>query len=58
MVDLIHLLVTKNIEEVSHKMILNKCQIKTTQEAVDWFNRSSEQIFEIDGEAGDRKSVV
>lgn len=39
-------------------MILNKCQIKTTQEAVDWFNHSSEQIFEIDGEAGTGKSVV
>src|SRR5574344_1218030 len=39
-------------------MVLNSCQIKTVQEAIDWFRNSSEQIFEIDGEAGTGKSVV
>lgn len=40
------------------ELILNQSQEKTVQEGVDWFHNSSEQIFEIDGEAGTGKSVV
>jgi hypothetical protein len=39
-------------------MVLNNCQEKTIEDGVNWFNKSSEQIFEIDGEAGTGKSVV
>lgn len=37
---------------------LTKSQEKTVNDAVDWFNNSSKQLFEIDGEAGTGKSVV
>ena len=37
---------------------LNQCQEKVVQEAVDWYYNSSEQVFEIDGEAGTGKSVT
>ena len=39
-------------------MILNQCQDSTVKDGVNWFHNSSEQIFEIDGEAGTGKSVV
>lgn len=38
--------------------ILTQSQEKTVQEAIDWFNNGSKQVFEIDGEAGTGKSVV
>lgn len=39
-------------------MILNTNQAKVVSEGINWFRNSSEQIFEIDGEAGTGKSVV
>lgn len=42
----------------TQKLILNQNQEKTVSEGVDWFNNSSEQVFEIDGQAGTGKSVV
>ena len=39
-------------------MILNSGQEQTVKEGVDWFFNSSNQIFEIDGEAGTGKSVT
>ena len=39
-------------------MILNQCQSVTVTKGVDWYKNSSEQIFEVDGEAGTGKSVV
>ena len=39
-------------------IILNQCQEKVVNEAVNWFRNSSEQVFEIDGEAGTGKSVT
>lgn len=39
-------------------IILNPEQESTVNDAVNWFLNSSEQVFEIDGEAGTGKSVV
>lgn len=39
-------------------IILNQGQAQTVSDGIQWFNNSSEQIFEIDGEAGTGKSVV
>ena len=39
-------------------MILNYGQEKAVQDGVLWFKNSSEQIYEVDGEAGTGKSVV
>ncbi len=39
-------------------MILNQDQENTVNDAINWFLNSSEQVFEIDGEAGTGKSVV
>ena len=39
-------------------MLLNRSQSTTVIDAVKWFKNSSEQVFEIDGEAGTGKSVV
>ena len=39
-------------------IILNKDQAITVDEGIKWFHNSSEQIFEVDGEAGTGKSVV
>jgi len=39
-------------------VILNTGQATTVADGVNWFRNSSEQIFEVDGEAGTGKSVV
>ena len=40
------------------RVILNTGQATTVADGVNWFRNSSEQIFEVDGEAGTGKSVV
>jgi exodeoxyribonuclease V len=39
-------------------MILNESQQRTVEDGVSWFYHSSDQVFEIDGEAGTGKSIV